>query len=327
MPNAEELKTQGNQAFARQEFKKAAKIYRDAIKLDSNNPVLFSNRALCFIKVNDWDRALRDCTEGLSLKPDSKTKVKLLYREAIVYKNLNDIPNAKGCLEEVLQHDPSNTAATNELKSIDSTQKPSNKKIKLQRASIPIPITEVDSLPKEFQELEYPSKENAIDLSKTELSKRVNESINELFGSNENRSPPNDDNLSNTTKSTHFTEKPSMYMLSTLNSLPENKKVDAYKYLINLSSDYYDDVFGSTGIDSEFLVFFMEAAAYTSTHNLVDHWETQVYNHLLAFSKIRRFGLSLLFCSSNHINELILNVSSLSDTKLLQNYQALLAYS
>ncbi|ODQ82472.1 hypothetical protein BABINDRAFT_30926, partial [Babjeviella inositovora NRRL Y-12698] len=62
---SDQLKELGRQAFVKQEYKKAAKIYRDAIKIDPTSPVLYSNRAMCFVKMEDWQRALDDCKKGL----------------------------------------------------------------------------------------------------------------------------------------------------------------------------------------------------------------------------------------------------------------------
>ncbi|ODV58491.1 Tah1p ASCRUDRAFT_39122, partial [Ascoidea rubescens DSM 1968] len=63
--DADELKKEGNKAFSNKEYKKAAKLYRDAIRTNPQNPVLYSNRAMCFIKLEDWKRVISDCEKGL----------------------------------------------------------------------------------------------------------------------------------------------------------------------------------------------------------------------------------------------------------------------
>lgn len=319
MPTADELKAQGNKAFANKEFKKAAKIYRHAIKLDSTNPVLYSNRALCFIKEQDWDRALRDCKGGLSLSPNVSTKVKLIYRQGIAHKNLNDILHAIECFKQAVKIDPQNIAAIDELKAIQNTP---NKKPNLQSDSIAIPIRDVDSLPEEFLTLLNAKTESPSELVAPNPTKRLDDEINELFGnkSSTSTSKPNP-NLAN---STSFSDRPTMQILSMLSTLPENQKIGAYKYITTLTPEYYNDVFGSTGIDSEFLVFFIEAAAYISSHKAINDWEITVYDLISTFSKLRKYQLSLLFCSKDHINELINNVSGLGDRRLLENYKSLL---
>lgn len=322
MPTADELKVQGNKAFANKEFKKAAKIYRDAIKLDSTNPVLYSNRALCFIKEQDWDRALRDCKDGLSLNPNLNTRVKLIYRQGIVLKNLSDTPNAFKCFSEVVNLDPQNTAAIDELKAIENSP---NKKLKLQSgSSIAIPIKEVNNLPEEFLVLLNAKAERRDELIPPKPTERLNNEINELFGHKptvNNNSEKSNPKLSN---SSSFSDMPTMQVLSMLNTLPKNQKIGAYKYITTLTPEYYNDVFESTGIDSEFLIFFIEAAAYVSTHNAINKWETTIYDLISTFSKLRRYQLSLLFCNTNHIDEIINNVNKLGDNTLLETYKSLL---
>jgi stress-induced-phosphoprotein 1 len=48
MASAEELKTQGNAAFARKDYHEAIDIFSKAIGLDGNNHVLYSNRSASF---------------------------------------------------------------------------------------------------------------------------------------------------------------------------------------------------------------------------------------------------------------------------------------
>lgn len=322
MPTADEVKAQGNKAFANKEFKKAAKIYRDAIKLDSTNPVLYSNRALCFIKEQDWDRALRDCKDGLLLKPNINTKIKLVYRQGIAHNNLGDLLNAVKCFNEVVTLDPQNTAAINELKAIDNSP---NKKLKLQQSShISIPINEVDNLPEEFLVLLNAKPERRDEFISPKPTKRLNDEINELFGHKQITSNKSEKPNPSSTNSSSFSDRPTMQVLSMLSTLPENQKIGAYKYITTLAPEYYKDVFESTGIDSEFLVFFIEAAAYVSTHKTISNWEEKVFDLISTFSKLRRYQLSLLFCHMNHIEEIINNVNELDDNALLENYKSLL---
>lgn len=318
MTRAEELKAQGNEAFANKEFKKAAKIYRDAIKLDSTNAILYSNRAQCFIKENDWNRALRDCNDGLSLKPNTKTKIKLMYRKGVVCKNLGDALNARDCISQVLKEDPANKAAINELKELEASIKENISEIP---NAIEIPVVEVDRLPEEFRKLTERDIKEPTHSSNLEPTSRLENEINDLFG---NKKPRTEQKASANTESVPFAERLTMKALLMLNTLPENQKVGAYKYIITLSPDYYYDIFGSTGIESEFLKFFMEAAAYISSHNVINNWQTEIYELIFALSKLRRYEISLLFCSKDHIKEILDNVNNLGDEVMLNQYQKLL---
>ncbi|GMG36266.1 unnamed protein product [Ambrosiozyma monospora] len=155
MTTSEELKKKGNNAFAKKEFKKAAKIYRDAIKLDPTNPVLFSNRAICFIKLNDWKRAVDDCIQGLSLpKVDKKTKVKLYWRYSTALIEDNEFNEALKQIEEGLKLDPTNQVLKQQKQKVEDHL--ASKKLKREVSNVDewesIPVDVVDVLPHDLQE-------------------------------------------------------------------------------------------------------------------------------------------------------------------------------
>ncbi|EDK42350.1 hypothetical protein LELG_00528 [Lodderomyces elongisporus NRRL YB-4239] len=117
MTLAEELKLEGNKAFQLKQYKKAAKIYRDAIQLDLYNPVLYSNRAQCFLNLQDYERAYRDTVSGLNLSGNQTKQltIKLQYRKGLALKGLQRWAKAKIAFDDVLKLDPNNQAAKNEL--------------------------------------------------------------------------------------------------------------------------------------------------------------------------------------------------------------------
>lgn len=115
IPSTEELRQAGNIAFKNQEFKKAAKIYRDAIKQDSKNPVLYSNRAQCFLKLEDYGRALRDCQMGIKCNPEEKLVIKLYFRKGMALRELGRTKEAKVAFEKTLSLDPDSCEARRAL--------------------------------------------------------------------------------------------------------------------------------------------------------------------------------------------------------------------
>lgn len=152
MASAEELKDQGNKAFALKEYKKAAKIYRDAIQIDTYNPILYSNRAQCFLHLQDYDRAYKDCVSGINLinssnhnKGSTAVLVKLQYRKGMALKGLQKWNSAKEAFEKVLQLDPSNQAAKTELNKLPIEDK--------MDVDIKIPIEKVEKLPEKFSKM------------------------------------------------------------------------------------------------------------------------------------------------------------------------------
>ena len=57
-----------------------------------------------------------------------------------------------------------------------------------------------------------------------------------------------------------------MHFLTTLKQLPEEQKLNGYKYILNIDNQSYADIF-SSGIDTEFLQFYLDAASYVSTND------------------------------------------------------------
>ena len=64
-----ELKNLGNDYFQREEFSRAMEFYSSAILQDSSNPILFTNRAQAYNKLNKFDEAIEDCKAAIKLKP------------------------------------------------------------------------------------------------------------------------------------------------------------------------------------------------------------------------------------------------------------------
>eukprot|EP01105_Mastigella_eilhardi_P008675 TRINITY_DN2097_c0_g2_i1.p1 TRINITY_DN2097_c0_g2~~TRINITY_DN2097_c0_g2_i1.p1 ORF type:complete len:529 (+),score=138.16 TRINITY_DN2097_c0_g2_i1:39-1589(+) len=61
------LKEQGNKLFAEGKYADAVAKYSDAIAIDASNPVLFSNRAFCHIRREDFGLAIADANCALAL--------------------------------------------------------------------------------------------------------------------------------------------------------------------------------------------------------------------------------------------------------------------
>lgn len=71
---AEFLKDQGNQYFKKGKLGAAIEAYTQAIDLCPKVPAFWTNRALCYKKRSEWDKAERDCLKALKLD-NSLTKV------------------------------------------------------------------------------------------------------------------------------------------------------------------------------------------------------------------------------------------------------------
>ncbi|ODV88020.1 hypothetical protein CANARDRAFT_5325 [[Candida] arabinofermentans NRRL YB-2248] len=149
---ADELKVRGNVAFGAKQYNKAAKIYRDALKIDPSNVTILSNRAMAFIKLGDFLRAVNDCEEALKLGvEDPKVLEKLAFRRSSAHMGLGDIESAVNALKEGLKRLPESTYLTNELRRIQepiSAEPASCNDKKRKRESSKLLKTENDPNPK-----------------------------------------------------------------------------------------------------------------------------------------------------------------------------------
>jgi Tetratricopeptide repeat. len=96
-------------AFAKnQQFQEAIQDYTEALKLKSNDPRIYEQRAAVEMKTYDYDKALADYSELIKLKP---TEVRYLNYRAYVYEVKDDVQNSMADTEKVLKLDPNNQEA------------------------------------------------------------------------------------------------------------------------------------------------------------------------------------------------------------------------
>lgn len=312
MSTAAEFKARGNAAFANKEYKKAAKIYRDAIKLDPTNAVLFSNRAQCFINLEDWARALRDTEDGLNLKPEEKIVTKLLFRRGIAAKKSNDLQLAQTCFNEVLSIDPTNAQAMLEIASLDG-----HKKIKLSSSStVNIPIEMVNELPSEFAEIVNPSP--IIQEKPMANPQLVEEIANSLFKNKKLSSQPSS-SANASPQRAEVDTLPTMHYLKTLAVLPESQKLKGYRLVLDLTEDILADLFQSTGLDAEFFEFYVEAAENSIRTGGI---ASQVILRNLQFlSTLKRYDIALLLCPSSLVSRLLELVKTYQPEQSVEYHQ------
>ncbi|RKF78870.1 Serine/threonine-protein phosphatase T [Golovinomyces cichoracearum] len=87
---AQQLKIDGNKAFAARDWPKAIEFYTKAIELDEQ-PIFYSNRAQANIQLEAYGYAIADATKAIELDPSqsksniSLTIIEAYYRRAIAY--------------------------------------------------------------------------------------------------------------------------------------------------------------------------------------------------------------------------------------------------
>uniref|UniRef100_A0A8C2GK85 RING-type E3 ubiquitin transferase n=1 Tax=Cyprinus carpio TaxID=7962 RepID=A0A8C2GK85_CYPCA len=69
--SAQEHKEQGNRLFLSRKYQEATTCYSKAINRNPSVAVYYTNRALCYVKLQQYDKALADCKHALELDSQS----------------------------------------------------------------------------------------------------------------------------------------------------------------------------------------------------------------------------------------------------------------
>ncbi|XP_017775399.1 PREDICTED: stress-induced-phosphoprotein 1 [Nicrophorus vespilloides] len=107
------LKEQGNKALAENKFEEAVKFYTDAIIIDSNNHVLYSNRSAAYAKLQNYNLALADGEKTIEIKPDWP---KGYSRKGLAQVYLEKYDDAIKTYQDGLRVDPDNVTLKDGLK-------------------------------------------------------------------------------------------------------------------------------------------------------------------------------------------------------------------
>ncbi|KAH3665464.1 hypothetical protein OGAPHI_003648 [Ogataea philodendri] len=265
--SVDELKARGNDAFKKGNFMDSARLYSEAILLDPAVSVLYSNKAMAYLNLKDYQGALTTCNQGLlQTAPDDKTKVKLLWRKATALRELLRFEEAKTCLHSALEIDPSNQTVINDLQLVNS------KITESESEWIEIPIEKVRQIPPGYLPEAKMLKLDEVDLPQL----------------------PQPDN---------FPASPSALFLTELSRKPENERKSYYNYVIQLDNSVYTSLFAKSGIDSAFLEFFLEASInyLQSDQSLLIN---NIVNHVQSFVKTPRFSIASMFIPSSTVDTL-----------------------
>lgn len=117
--SAEELKAQGNQAFAAKNYVEAISFFTKAIQIDAQNHVLFSNRSACYAELHKYKDALEDAEKCIRLKPDW---VKGFIRRGAALHGLRQYTEALNAYKSGLELDASNAGCLEGIRGVQQAQ-------------------------------------------------------------------------------------------------------------------------------------------------------------------------------------------------------------
>lgn len=108
--DANVYKDAGNDAFKKENWSAAIESYTKAIKLGEKHKdlaIFYKNRAAAYLKLNDHERAEKDCTVSLELAPNDP---KALFRRSQALESLERFEEAYRDARGVWNADPNNKA-------------------------------------------------------------------------------------------------------------------------------------------------------------------------------------------------------------------------
>ncbi|XP_076593769.1 sperm-associated antigen 1 isoform X1 [Chaetodon auriga] len=137
------LKQEGNDFVKKGQFEDALGKYTECLKIKPEECAIYTNRALCYLKMERFTEAKQDCDAALKLEPTNK---KAFYRRAMANKGLKDYLACSSDLQEVLQQDPNVQEAEKELEEVTVLLRQSlaNTNTSPAKARKTVPITEVE---------------------------------------------------------------------------------------------------------------------------------------------------------------------------------------
>ncbi|XP_047455711.1 sperm-associated antigen 1-like [Mugil cephalus] len=135
------LKQEGNDFVKKGQYQDALGKYTECLKLKPEECAIYTNRALCYVKLERFSEAKQDCDAALKLEPTNK---KAFYRRALANKGLKDYLACSSDLQEVLQQDPNVKEAEQELEEVTALLRQSLATASPAKTRKTVPITEVE---------------------------------------------------------------------------------------------------------------------------------------------------------------------------------------
>ena len=105
--SCEDHKAEGNEFFNSEMYKEAINSYTEAIRHNKLNPIYWSNRAQCYIKLKQFEKSLSDAEQATQL--DNKS-AKSKYRLAMSWSGLGDHEESCKIIESIEDMTPKLTA-------------------------------------------------------------------------------------------------------------------------------------------------------------------------------------------------------------------------
>ncbi|KAE8145845.1 hypothetical protein BDV25DRAFT_163740 [Aspergillus avenaceus] len=112
---ADALKAEGNKAFSAKDYTTAVEKFTQAIAIEPENHILYSNRSAVYSAQSAYDKALEDANKATEIKPDWS---KGWQRKGAAYRGIGDLLAAHDAYEEAIKIEPGNEQAKSGLNAV-----------------------------------------------------------------------------------------------------------------------------------------------------------------------------------------------------------------
>ncbi|XP_042121470.1 sperm-associated antigen 1 isoform X2 [Peromyscus maniculatus bairdii] len=279
------LKEEGNQLVKDKNYKDAISKYSECLKINSKECAIYTNRALCYLKLGQFEEAKQDCDQALQI---DGANVKACYRLALAQKGLE---NCRESLADSRQHPDTGEAktelheATRHLDAKDGAAPPSKgrerKRIEVQEVN--------ESSDEEYERAaeapaaSLPASEGVGDAESVERSGKVE--------------------VSKPRNAYEFGQ--------VLNTICTEKDTEACAHLLALTAPRDLPVLLSNKLEGDMLLLLLQSLK----SHLVAEDPSLVYEHLLYLSRAERFEMTLTLINKGQREQMAQLLESLSQAR------------
>uniref|UniRef100_A0A2R8ZPR9 Sperm-associated antigen 1 n=1 Tax=Pan paniscus TaxID=9597 RepID=A0A2R8ZPR9_PANPA len=295
------LKEEGNQCVNDKNYKDALSKYSECLKINNKECAIYTNRALCYLKLCQFEEAKQDCDQALQLADGN---VKAFYRRALAHKGLKNYQKSLIDLNKVILLDPSIIEAKMELEEV-------TRLLNLKDKTAPF-NKEKERRKIEIQEVNEGKEEPGRPAGEVSTGCLASEK-----GGKSSRSPEDPEKLP-------IAKPNNAYEFGQIiNALSTRKDKEACAHLLAITAPKDLPMFLSNKLEGDTFLLLIQSLK----NNLIEKDPSLVYQHLLYLSKAERFKMMLTLISKGQ-KELIEQLfEDLSDTPnnhfTLEDIQAL----
>ncbi|XP_038280775.1 sperm-associated antigen 1 isoform X3 [Canis lupus familiaris] len=283
------LKEEGNQCVKDKNYKDALSKYSECLTINNKECAIYTNRALCYLKLCQFEEAKQDCDRALQI---DNGNVKACYRRALAHKGLKDYQKSLNDLNKVLLLDSSIVEAKVELEEVTRflNMKDNIASFNKEKERRKIEIQEVS----EGQE-EEPER------TSEELFTHCMASEN---GDTTNGPPECDEELP-------ITKPNNAYEFGQIiNAISMRNDKEACAHLLAITEPKDLPVLLSNKLEGDTFFLLIQSLK----NNLIGKDPSLVYQHLLYLSKAERFMMMLTLISKSQKEQIEQLFDDLSDT-------------